>query len=162
MMTIYTRSLLEEIPERIKRDPIEKIHWCLEWREGVWIDRNRLSTGTREETSNYGSTIALVGNGYRLVLLTFWVYLLNSLTLSLTGRHSILGDGCSAVPSSEVDCLCLSLYRLVGNSWKVTETPIGLGLSHSYVLLLISEGLTNWWTLRYELGTLGLLGCWHL
>jgi hypothetical protein len=66
------------------------------------------------------------------------------------------------VPISEVDCLCLALYRLVGNSWKVTKTPVGLGLSHSYVLLLISEGSTDWWTLRYELGTLGLVGCWPL
>jgi hypothetical protein len=61
-----------------------------------------------------------------------------------------------------VGCLCLVMYKLVGNLWKVTEAPVGSGLSHSYVLLLTSDGLTYWRTLRYEQGTLRLLGYWHL
>jgi hypothetical protein len=159
---IYTCSLLEAIPKRIKRDPIEEMCRCSLWREGLWINRNRLLTGTWEEASNWDFTISLVGRGYRLVLLTFRVHLLISLTLSMTGRHSIVGDRCFTVPCSEVGCLCLVLYKLVGNLWKVTEAPVGSGLSHSYVLLLTSDGLTYWRTLRYEQGTLRLLGYWHL
>ena len=57
-----------------------------------------------------------------------------------------------------MSCLYLALYKLPGNPWKVTETPIGLEFSHSYVLLLISDGPADWWMLWYELATLGLMG----
>ena len=62
------------------------------------------------------------------------------------------------MPGSEVGCLCLVLYRLAGNLWKVTEALVGSGLSRTYVLLLTSDGLTDCQTLQYELGTLRLLG----
>jgi hypothetical protein len=155
---IYTCSLLKAIPKRIKRDPIEEMRWRSEWREGVWIDMNRLLTRTWKEASNWDSIVALVGCGYRLVLLTFWVHLLISLTLSVICGHFILGDGCFAVLGSKVGCLCLASYRLAGNPWKVTKALVVSGLSHSYVLLLTSDGPIDWQTLRYELGTLGLLG----
>jgi hypothetical protein len=47
------------------------------------------------------------------------------------------------VPGSEVGCLCLAPYRLAGNPWKVIEAPVVSGLSHSYVLLLTSDGPTD-------------------
>ena len=58
--------------------------------------------GTRVETSSCVSIVALIGKGYKLVLLTSWVSFLNNLTLSVIVGHSILGDGRSAMQGSEV------------------------------------------------------------
>ena len=64
---------------------------------GVW-----LILGAWEEISNYGSIIALLGKGYKLVRVVSWVNLLNKLALSVYYRTLCPTDGHSAVLGTEV------------------------------------------------------------
>ena len=63
---------------------------------------------------------------------------------------------------AEVGCLWVGSVQVDGHSMEATGTLVGSGLSHSYVSLLTSDGLTDWRTLWYELGTLGFLGDYSL
>jgi hypothetical protein len=65
----------------------------LRMKRRVWLDRDRLSTRTWEEASNYGSTITLFAIGYNLVLLNSWVSFLNNLTLFVAWRTLCGGHG---------------------------------------------------------------------
>ena len=57
------------------------------------------------EPSTYGSTTALVETVLNLVLLTPYVGRLNRITFLYVVGHSILSDGHSTIPSTEVVCL---------------------------------------------------------
>ena len=62
----------------------------------------RLMLGAWEEMSNYGSIIALLGKGYKLVRVVSWVNLLNKLALSMYCRTFCPTDGHSVVLGVEV------------------------------------------------------------